>query len=343
MTRNAGVEIVNANELFSQLVQAEGGPCVLDRAYLLYHGRSAGPAAKFGLGGELFLDHPDRSMLRQQAATFLADYWQRFPAAVHQFLPNHARKTKGFKVNPLALIEKDIAGSDVETPYSGALFGPVDVGLPNDDIAPHQARTLIVEPDSEESSFIRVAMPLCDPNGSSPNSTPQFDTLLSAFLDWCSLFKPRHGSAGFTLIVSPGMEQNSVQCLQLMKRFPGLDFPDPVRFIGETEGVRNRIKCVNWLTVLGDPLVEELGGLAALRSSLTPACTVHLYDGGILIQAGETPRLGDTEKGDIPEEYQRVARATQPVRFEDYPSALFRVAPGLDKKKETLAWIRRFD
>ena len=167
--------------------------------------------------------------------------------------------------------------------------------------------------------------------------------LRELFLAWCQRFRPVHGSAGLSFIVCPGMSQNSVYALQLMNRFPGFDFPSTVGFTRELGGVHDRIKSVNWLTALGDELVAQLGGLAKMRQALEPACTVHAYDGGAVIQAGPTPRLGDTHANDIPAEYRLAARFTRPVRFEDYDEGLFRVAKNLNKREETLKWISRFD
>lgn len=329
---------MNTSEVISGLVEAEGGACVLDKTYLPYHDPSAGPAAKFGLGGELFLDPADRNAVRGKLLAFLVDYWERFPDAVNQFLRENTRQSKKFSGSPQPLIEEDMAKYRVDQAYSGSLSGAVDIGLHKDDIRPYQGRTLISRAESPRNSYIRTSIPLCDAHGHQ-----QIQALLSAFSHWCALLKPLHGSAGFTIIVSPGMEQNSVHCHQLLKRFPGFDFPEPGGFAGEAMGIRNRIKCVNWLTALGDAIVSELGGIATLRAALEPACTLHEYEGGVVIQAGVTPRLGDTQRGDVPGEYRLVARATQAVRFEDYSEGLFRVAPDLDEKKETLAWIRRFD
>ncbi|VWC97512.1 bacteriophage gp31 protein [Burkholderia contaminans] len=155
--------------------------------------------------------------------------------------------------------------------------------------------------------------------------------------------RPVHGTAGLTLIYASGMSQNTKYALPLMKRFPGFDFIDGVDFTMEAEATHNRIKCVNWLTVLGDEIVTELGGTGPMRAALEPTCKIHEYPGGVVIQAGENPQLGDATRGDIPEAYRMVARYTKPVRFEAYSSRLFRVPDNLDKKEETLRWIRRFD
>ena len=89
--------------------------------------------------------------------------------------------------------------------------------------------------------------------------------------------------------------------------------------------------------------MTELGGIEPMREALETVCKVHEYPGGVVIQAGEAPQLGDAYRNDIPEAYRMVARYTKPIRFEDCRSRLFRVPENLDKKEETLAWIRRFD
>jgi hypothetical protein len=94
----------------------------------------------------------------------------------------------------------------------------------------------------------------------------------------------------------------------MMKRHPGFDFQDAGSFLMEAASINNRIKCVNWLTVLCDALVDELGGIDAMRNALEPACKVHEYPGGCLIQASGYPQLGDTYRNDIPAAYRLVAK-----------------------------------
>ncbi|WAC71151.1 DUF3396 domain-containing protein [Roseateles sp. SL47] len=329
---------MTTRDIIAQLVEANGGATVLDRIHLPYADPKAGPAAKFGLGAELYLPDIDRSLLRTHAADFLCDFWSIFPDQVDEFLRSDARRSKPFKGDPRAAIEQDIAREKPEEGYSGALFGYVDIGLPNDDVPPYQASLLVSRSGDPRPSFFQGWMPLA-----SPTEDLHIATLRDRFLVWCQRFKPLHGSAGFSLIVCPGMEQNSVYALQLMTRFPGFDFPSTVGFTREVGDVHDRIKSVSWLTALSDELVAQLGGLATMRQALEPACTVHAYDGGVVIQAGPTPRLGDTHANDIPAEYRIAARFTRPVRFEDYDEGLFRVPKDLNKREETLKWIRRFD
>lgn len=325
-------------DTIANLVEANGGSAVPDRIHLPYANPKGGPAAKFGLGTELYLPDVDRSALRDYAADFLHDFWLAFPQQVNEVLRRDTKRTRRFKGDPRTTIEVDIARQAPETGYSGGLFGYVDIGLPNDDVPPYQATLLVSRSTDPRPSFFRACMPVASPSGD-----PHISLLRERFLVWCQRFKPLHGSAGFTFIVCPGMSQNSVYALQLMNRFPGFDFPSGVDFTMELGRVHDRIKSINWLTALGDGIVAQLGGLELLRRALEPVCTVHAYDGGVVIQAGPTPRLGDTHTSDIPAEYRLAARFTRPVRFEDYDEGLFRVPKGLDDRVETLKWVRRFD
>ncbi|WAC74224.1 DUF3396 domain-containing protein [Roseateles sp. SL47] len=325
-------------DTIAELVAANGGAAVLDRIHLPYANPNGGPAAKFGLGAELYLPDIDRKLLREQAAEFLHDFWSTFPQQVNEFLRRDTKRAKRFKGDPRTAIEEDIARQAPETGYSGGLFGDVDIGLQNDDVPPYQAKLLVSRSGDARPSFVQAYMPLA-----SPIEDLHISVLRERFLVWCQRFRPLHGSAGFSLIVCPGMEQNSVYALQLMTRFPGFDFPSTVGFTREVGDVHDRIKSVSWLTALGDDLVAQLGGLATMRQALEPACTLHSYDGGVVIQAGPTPRLGDTHANDIPAEYRLAARFTRPVRFEDYDEGLFRVPKDLNKREETLSWVRRFD
>jgi Protein of unknown function (DUF3396) len=329
---------MKSQDTIAQLVHAKGGAAVLDRIHLPYSDPKAGPAAKFGLGAELYLPDIDRSVLREHAADFLQDFWSMFPDQVNEFLPRDTKRTKRFKGDPRSMIESDMERHPPESGCSGALFGRVDIGLPNDDVPHYQANLLMSRVGDQRPSAFDASMPLVSGTGQLHTSI-----LREHFLSWCQRFRPLHGSAGFATIVCPGMEQNSVYALQLMTRFPGFDFPSTIEFTAEVGAVHNRIKSVNWLTALGDELVAQLGGLATMRQALEPACTVHAYDGGVVIQAGPTPRLGDAHANDIPAEYRLAARFTRPVRFEDYDEGLFRVPKDLNKREETLSWVRRFD
>lgn len=325
-------------EVIADIVQTNGGPCVMDKLHLPYDHSNSGPAAKFGLGVELYLPNADRSILREQARAFLLDYQQTFPGRVNEFLPADSRRTVKLNGDLDARIRADYEKHPVDDGYGTSLFGKVDIGIPKDDVPPYQAHVLISRSTEEDLSFVTATMPVCG-----ESTAPCFDTLRDAVLRWCKVCRPMHGSAGFALLFASGMSQNTRYALPLMKRFPGFDYIHGVDFSMQARAVHNRIKCVNWLTVLGEEIVTELGGIERIREALMPACLIHDYPGGVVIQAGGAPQLGDTYRSDVPEAYRAVARITRPARFEAYRSRLFRVPDNLDKKEETLAWIRRFD
>lgn len=325
------------NQAIADLIRDNGGLAALDRLHLPYARASAGPAAKFGLGAELYLPDIDRALLRERAARFLIDYWRTFPKAVDEFLQRDKRRAVRFDGDPSAALQADIAASQADTGYSGALFGAVDIGLPNDDVRAYQASVLIGYQSDPELSFVNAKFPI------TRDGAPNFELLLKSVLRWCELCQPVHGSAGYVYVFAPAMEQNTEHAMQMIKRFPGFDIPAAVRFSLEAETTHDRIKSVSWLTVLGDALVAELGGSAAIKASLEPTCKVHGYPGGVVIQAGIDPQIGDLQTGNIAEAYRQVARYLKPVRFENYRDGLFRVPRGLDAVAETLSWVKRFD
>ncbi|WP_320534470.1 type VI immunity family protein [Robbsia andropogonis] len=329
---------MNLDEVIGELVRSNGGACVLDRIHLPYDRPSAGPAAKFGLGCELYFSEQDSAVARERVKNFLLDYQATFPERVNEFLPMDTRRTVKIRNDLVSKLDAEFKKHPPEAGYSTALYGAVDVGLPSDDVAPYKGSVLAGRPDDARLSFVKAYMPVCDDDSYLHN-----ETLLAGTLRWCAICKPKHGTGGFTFIFASGMAQNTKYALQMMKRFPGFDFIDGVDFTREAGTVHNRIKSINWLTVLGDELVSELGGIGPMRGALEPVCKVHEYPGGVVIQAGEAPQLGDIATNNIPEAYRMVARYTRSVRFEDYRTSLFRVAPGLDRKEETLSWIRRFD
>ncbi len=185
---------------------------------------------------------------------------------------------------------------------------------------------------------------------------------LGAVLDWCEAVQPLHGLAGIAPIYEFGMSRSHMcETWPFLARFPGLHYPLPYTNAAKGHAGR-RISGTNWLTILSDGVLAELGGAPALisrlagawaavmdeppRQGLPPEITLHEYDGGLLIRAGAHPQLGDVNMGNIPEAYRVVNDALRPLRFEDYqqnPMDLIEVPRPLDAYEETLNWLNRFD
>jgi hypothetical protein len=132
------------------------------------------------------------------------------------------------------------------------------------------------------------------------------------------------GSAGIALHLAPqvfgseSVDQHE-RAKGLLARHPGLDL---IPMIGQRvmyvtgEGVvRTRLRRAAWLNLLSNATVEELGGIARVRSALegTPAHVERLGTHAWLVQASPAPRIGDVSTGDRVPEYVAVGRLLKPV------------------------------
>ena len=118
-------------------------------------------------------------------------------------------------------------------------------------------------------------------------------------------------------------------------RYPGMDIPDVASF---GYNIGTRVRGPSWLTFLGQPVLGELGGAAALRSRLrSPGTTVQELDGDrAVVTLGEWPDAGDTEQGRTLPAYRELARVLEPWLYE-----------GREFEKdftpeENRRWVRRF-
>ncbi|WP_457331029.1 type VI immunity family protein [Rhizobacter sp. P5_C2] len=111
---------------------------------------------------------------------------------------------------------------------------------------------------------------------------------------------------------------------QKAPRFLGLD----ISYDSFAEVARRRVVNVSWITLLGQPLVDDLGGEAQIRSQLSSEVRLRSIASGLAIVAGEVPPIGDVNRG--PHDLQwlkEVAALTRPVRASmeiDFGSETFR-------------------
>ncbi|MEQ5834796.1 type VI immunity family protein [Marinobacter sp. NFXS9] len=168
------------------------------------------------------------------------------------------------------------------------------------------------------------------------------EKLPGVFRRWCSRLNAEQAYAGFGLAISHGYEYRVDPLVyQLGERFPGLNLSDR---IGHSTDLVKSIKTPNWLTALCQPYVDQLGGEAALRQAL-PDGWVSAYDGGLIVQAGDKPLLGDAEQGLDVAPYRKAARVLRPIRVTDHDG----IANGrMDNEQvynapEYQAWLARFD
>ncbi|XKM13594.1 DUF3396 domain-containing protein [Orbaceae bacterium ac157xtp] len=298
--------------------------------------RKGGIHARIVLGCELYFAPPDDyPAFYSDLIWVVGDYYARYGGFVNRYaLPNEAGSGK-IKGDPMPKFWQALANQDPnedmgallwrqEQPGYNATSWQVDVGA----VAPRY-RGL-------SSLFASIQV------GKGENGN-RFSELADLVLAWCERLQPAHGSAGFCFSYPIGLKPDPRDTWELLQRHPGIDHSYTPLFSVEVQQTYNRIKGVNWLTVLSDPIVAELGGIAAIQAQLTEECQIKTYKGGIIIIAGSEPQLGDRTINFIPTHYQAVAKATRPVRFEDYQRAFIELPESFDRATESMKWIRRFD
>jgi hypothetical protein len=123
----------------------------------------------------------------------------------------------------------------------------------------------------------------------------------------------------------------------LSRRYLGVDFADPYRF---REYQRFGINAANWLTWVGDRWMEKLGGRDALAGAASPPLVVHPLPSGVVVQAGDAPALGDTNRGEPLEAYHAAGRLLRPVRL---PAEKLGKDGPIGGNDNTRSWLQRFD
>ncbi|MGX9979069.1 type VI immunity family protein [Methylobacterium fujisawaense] len=170
------------------------------------------------------------------------------------------------------------------------------------------------------------------------------EIFINTFIKFCSSLKIYYATSGFALLRSTYSSPITEESYPLYKRFPGLLYADGGRFGSEMKRRDDAIRDVNWLTAISDAMLRRIGGLEHARKQLSADVILHPYDGGVVFQAGEKPRIGDVNMGDIPSAYREVNRLLRPLRFEGWTWPFYlRVPDDIDAAEATRAWISRFD
>jgi hypothetical protein len=106
--------------------------------------------------------------------------------------------------------------------------------------------------------------------------------------------------------------------------------------------IGTRVDGVHWLNFLGPPVLQELGGVSALRSRLhSPETTVQAIDETrAVVTLGDWPEAGDLTQGDALPAYRELGRVLEPWLDKPFEDPRFRVE-GFTQE-EALGWARRF-
>lgn len=171
-------------------------------------------------------------------------------------------------------------------------------------------------------------------------------TFHNLVLNFAKRLRPLSGYAGVGILESidfDARQKSGETVREIAERFPGLEVE---HCIGHNIYVEKGIKGVNWLTLLGDRWVQEIGGLDYLRIRLGDDFKLSPYEGGLMIQAGPKPQIGDVTANRWPQHYVTLAKVLKPIQVKVH-GAFHRNDPmGVQKRMDhaaSLAWLFRFD
>jgi hypothetical protein len=171
---------------------------------------------------------------------------------------------------------------------------------------------------------------------------PSAGTFPDYVLKLCQKTRPLSGYAGLGVLEShDGYAQDKFQpAVRLIaERFPGLEIEARVE---HGLSLRGGIKGVNWLTILGDRWLNEMGGLDHLRAGLDESFGFYPYEGGAILQAGPKPQIGDAQANRWPQHYVTLARVLKKIQVKNHHPFHFG-GPGRMNHEASKAWLFRFD
>ncbi len=165
--------------------------------------------------------------------------------------------------------------------------------------------------------------------------------LLEHAVHWGNALRPVHGYGGPCLI-PPAHEDVAARheglILARASRFPGLEVDSPADHALWT---KHAVKGGNWLTLLGDEMLDRLGGVGSIASFLGSEFTLHSYPGGCVVQAGNLPEIGDRNRRESTPRLAKLARLLKPIRVATHPGIRTSAAGfGRDAFEQ---WLGRFD
>lgn len=177
--------------------------------------------------------------------------------------------------------------------------------------------------------FLKFSLP-ADQALKDPNAFRDLTVKVFNLIPWV------HGHAGLGILFNPGdidPLRNAAVKTSCM-RYLGLDCSD---VLTETESLRSWVKGADWLTFLSQSMGQRLNSEALSHLAAGVSLERH-KGGGLVIQAGEKPRLGDTSHNEEMSPYQAVNQLLMPIRVPRlYP------LPGFSNETEATAWLNRFD
>jgi Protein of unknown function (DUF3396) len=165
------------------------------------------------------------------------------------------------------------------------------------------------------------------------------DEMLQAVHRLCDVFPFHSGLAGFALERSHYEKKDAeTYAWRVTIRHPGVDIvrvPDDARALGG-----GAVKGVGWLTLLGQAIVDQRGGVSSVRRQLGAGIEVIETKNGVIVKAGPWPEAGDVNRGDTLPLYARVYEVVAPwIRQAAEQSVSFQLVD--DFAERTVSWYSR--
>ncbi len=174
------------------------------------------------------------------------------------------------------------------------------------------------------------------------NGVAAYRDLLLETIRWA---KPLHGRAGFGVVLPVDYrvaKDTARKChfYPVAWTYRGADFTWPT---DEGESAFKRISTVNWLTAVSEVLLKEIGGIDAVLAALPDrdAFPIHEYDGGFVIQAGDSPQPGGSDNW--PVHYVAVHHALKGLIADDQWNPLVFDGNPLNSEQLWQTYQRRFE
>ena len=311
MRPHAGVE---KNEMNAREFQA-AYPCVADNVQLF----------RLALGVVFYCSGTFASHRRGLTAAVDAA-WPLVHSGVRSFQTTNMKVPKAIKDGKKALLQM------LDEPPS-EIYNYVSVDNRRQNNDPPDCCIEIADAGYRDGTYFQCRLPV------TAGDTHQ--ALLDLTLEVAAALDFAHGYAGYTLAlnsIGPKAILPQRMFYAIGMRHPGIDLPSA----GTTSFVvREGIKRVNWLTLLGKDMAQRAGSLNGLGRQ--PGVIVHKAGGGVVVQAGDAPLIGDTNRRETCEVYRQVGRALKPIRSTTHPAFVFGPKDFMADDEKTLAWLSSLD
>lgn len=303
---------------------------------LCVHDKDGRPALRVGLLATLFFTEPWTRPVREAVTGAAEEYIRQFRDHLRW-----AQSPQGGRISALSKGKVPFPRDWVPQHQDGKSwhFG-FHGGESPDAASDFQISAFGSDSVSKDLGFFQVYLPLTW-FAEHPGATfPDF------VLGFANRLRPVSGYAGIGVLESLNdyaREKFQDTVRQLGERFPGLELEYR---IGHMIDLVDGVKGASWLTLLGDRWIKEIGGLDYLRIRLGEDFKLTPYAGGLMIQAGPKPQIGDVTMNRWPRHYVTLARVLKPIQVKDH-SAFHRGDPmGMQQRMDheaSLAWLFRFD